>query len=153
MAAGFDTDIEPREPNAWEDVWPDGLARLKGLWVPNADTDTDGDTDERVAFSVVEYWTFEQPDVSHLEEEGFWLKRYSYNGYCTEPYATTQDGREEGRGNHRHDFHEGHPDLYHLHPFGEVDDDVRRGEDPVSLEDALTEFLGLIDDLVAHGIL
>ena len=149
MAAGFEIDPEPREPNEWNDVWPEGFARVKGLWVPNADVDIDGDTDDRVTFSIVERWTVDVPPAAHFADQGLWLAAYSYNGHSAEPDAS------DGRGNSRRDFDDvRHPtNPYHCHPFGEPDDLVRVPEDPVTLETALEDFRELIAQLVSDGVL
>lgn len=146
MSAGFDLDPQPRDRNEYREDPTLGLIVLKGLWVPNADLYRDADADERVSFQIRERWSAIAEPESQIQEQGLHLVGYSYNGHIDGPSLS------EGDRNHRHDFDPLiHPEMpYHRHPFG-AGDDYREREDPVSLDDAIRDFLNVVKDEIEFG--
>jgi hypothetical protein len=142
--ASFDlsTKTHPSWPNAYDPVI--GFVRVKGVWLPPGDED-DPDPEDRVTFSVTEFWSVSSVDEPSTQREGLWLASYSYNGHISGP-AT------RGERNHRYDFS---PDqdrypAYHLHPFGDPNDD-RLEKGPVTVEEALAEFLLVLRTEIQGG--
>lgn len=149
MAAGFDLDANARDRSLWSDAPPLGLIRIKGVWLPRADIDEDGDADSRFTLSIIERWSEERTGQAEITESGLWLAAYSYNGHIEAP-AVAEDGR-----NHRHDFDvEKHPDEpYHLHPFGVADAGERRAEEAQDLAGVIADFRVVIDKALMDGLI
>lgn len=148
LSAGFDIadSTHPRYPNEWRDDPPVGLVRVKGVWLPDAHVDDDPDPDGRVTFSLTERWSTDEPLVQPEAREGLWLAGYGYNGHIAGDYGPA------GRCNHRHDFDlEKDPDIFfHRHPLG-MPDNVRKPEDRLSPDAALSDFLNVLDEEINSG--
>lgn len=147
---GFDIadNTHPRYPNEWRDDPPLGLVRVKGVWLPNADTDPDADEDRRVTFSLMERWSVKPTPFALVEREGLWLAGYAYNGHIA------GNGRNDGDRNHRHDFDPMKTDdiVYHRHPFGESNK-IRVPEAPISAGGALDDFRAVLAEEITAGLL
>jgi hypothetical protein len=145
---GFDLadNTHPRFPNEWRDDPPLGLVRVKGVWLPEADSNPDANEDERVTFSLTERWSVETTPFSLAEREGLWLASYAYNGHIA------GDSRDDGDRNHRHDFDptKAQSIAYHRHPLGEANE-VRVPEGPISADAALEDFLAVLAEEISAG--